>query len=316
VMAIALCRNTRGEWTAPQRSPRNTALVAIVALGTILFAIVPVLAVRSAAAADSYAARYALGVPTFDQLSNVSRAIMLPVTRVPWFPANVLFLSVVVFGWLWLLRRSENHGRVLIAAIAVLSLPLAGIAIYLGWPGFPGYYATPFVIGSALLLAFALTSLESHPRRIVAVAAYAATVGVLSNGALLNGNGARADGAIRRTDAAVVDWVRSRPRGREIIMAVRDPARSGSLGNSVRLYALATGSISMPPARDLSCADAAAMLDGLPAGVVVVVFREQCGELTATTRTPSAVISHRYTEIDWRTFRPTAVQVSATLWTG
>jgi hypothetical protein len=310
VVALALCRDA-DRWAPPEISRRSVVLVAIVAVSIGAFALAPILTTRADAATGSYAGRFDAGSVGFDRLSNAARAVLLPVTRVPWFPANALFGVVLLGGWALLAR--ENRQRAAIAAAVLLSFPVAGILLYAAWPGFPGYYAMPFAVSVGTMLALALTAVARRGR-LSGSAAYGAVAIVGVYGLVLAWNGVQADRAIRRTDWAAVQMVRGLPPGSRLIVGVPDPAHSGGVGHSLALYAATAGGTgtSPMPSEDVECNEVRAPADAPPAAVVV--FSNLCGSGVTREHPPAAHAAERYVEIDWKTFRPRAVENSVSLW--
>jgi hypothetical protein len=311
VVALALCRDA-DRWAPPEISRRSVVLVAIVAVSIGAFALAPILTTRADAAAGSYAGRFDAGAVGFDRLSNAARAVLLPVTRVPWFPANALFGVVLLGGWALLAR--ENGKRAAIAAVVLLSFPVGGILLYAAWPGFPGYYAMPFAVSVGTMLALALSAVARRGRPW-AGAAFGAVAIVGVYGLILAWNGVQADRAVRRTDWAAVQMVRRLPSGSRLIVGVPDPAHSGGVGHSLALYAATVGGTGTPPmpSEDVECNEVRAPADAPPAAVVV--FSNLCGSRVTSAHPPAAHAAERYVEIDWKTFRPRAVENSVSLWT-
>jgi hypothetical protein len=309
VAGVALCRQG-DKWTIPEMSRRSGTLLLIVALVIGLFALAPILATRSDATAGAYASRFDFGSIGFERLSNTTRATLLPVTRVPWFPANVLFGLVLLAGWAVLFRREPKAATV--AAVVLLSFPVGGILLYAAWPGFPGYYATPFALSVGTMLALSLSAL-TRQRRGLTLGAFGAVLVAGLYGTALAWNGVQADRAIRRTDWAAVQMVTLLPPEARLIVGVPDVENSGAFGRGLSLYAAATAGGLPRPAQDVQCREAS--VNRAAAGTLgVFLFSNLCGNATASDQQPSSRVVERYMEIDWKTFRRRPVENSVSLW--
>jgi hypothetical protein len=310
VVAIALCRDRHG-WASPELSSRTTVLLLTVVLVIALLAMAPILDTRENALAGAYASRFDVTAIAAGKLSNAARAILLPVTRVPWFPANVLFGAVLLGGWVAFFRTNSREAA--IAATVLLCFPLGGILLYAAWPGFPGYYAMPFALSTATMLALSLTALRRHSRPI-ARGAFGAIVVVAIYGALFAWNGAQADRAIRGTDWAAVQMMRHIPSGARLVVGVPDPAHAGDFGRNLSLYAAAIGTAPLMPAEDVTCRDAVSSDRQAPGAVALVLFSHLCGADVLPGEPPAARSAQRHVEIEWKTLRPRRKETSVSLW--
>jgi hypothetical protein len=308
IAGLGACREgTR--WTTPRLNKSTVALVAIVA-AVAAVALIRILSVREAAMQSAYAGRFDVATIGPERLSNTLRAILLPVTRVPWFPANIAFLAVMLGGWVVLLRRDFREWMV--AAVVLASLPLGGALLYAAWPAFPGYYALPFGLGAAVLLALALNALSGLGR--TARVASASAIGVVAlYGTVLAWNGAQVDRAIRETDFAAATTISSLRALNRVVVGVPDPSLSGGVSRALLLYASAVSGKSFTlPAEDVPCqaADAARLRE---TGSAVVQFSHLCSNADGAPA-PSHYHASPYVEIDWKTFRPRRSEVSTAVW--
>lgn len=165
VPAIVLRQLTEARSDRGLRSVlRSTRLWAVASGGII--ASVPVLYVALRAPGGSYAGRYG-----FEAVDAATTLMPLVVTLVPFAAddgftgpamaaAAILFLLVLVIGWGVLLSPGNRTGeRALLFGLGI-GLPLSGALIYAPWPAYALMYALPFQIGTAVLLAFAITAVH------------------------------------------------------------------------------------------------------------------------------------------------------------
>lgn len=309
VLAVALCHDGQ-HFTTPELSRRSALLVGITGVVIGVGSVVPILSARAMAETGAYATGFELATLGPGRLSNAMRGMFLPMTRVLWFPANVLVGSVLVGGWALLARR--NARKTVISAGVLLIFPLGGAILYAAWPAFPGYYAMPFVFCAGTMLAIALTTL-SRAGTVLRSVAFAAVAVAAAYGTALAWNGAQADRAIRRTDWAAVQMVASLPRGSTLVVPVPDPARSGSISGGLKGYAMAvTTSADLGSAEDVAC-DRVHALDREAQPSAVVLFSQLC-DRAPTGGEPVARSRAQYTEIHWKTFAPRTAEVSVSLW--
>jgi hypothetical protein len=309
VLLIALCRS-ESNWALPQMSTRAAVLIAIAAGVILLGAVAPLMAIRADTPATAYASRFDVTAITPTRLSNTLRAITLPTTRVVWFPSNVLYLGVLIAGWVMMARKSARTSSV--AAVVLLAFPLAGVVLYAAWPAFPGYYSMPFALSLGTMLALAITSLIANGRA-VRLATFGAMGIVAWYGFVLTWNGAQSDRAIRDVDRAAVRLIAAFPASARVMAGVPDPSLSASVGQSLVLYARTLTKGAVPSAvDDASCEDArtASMSAG---STVVVLFSHLCGTVGGGPP-PEATETVRYIEIDWKTFIPQRAEVSVAMW--
>jgi hypothetical protein len=238
--------------------------------------------------------------------------LFLPVTRVWWFPANVAFVAAVIGGVFVGVRR---HGRSAVLAVAVLvSLLLAGAAMYLPWFAVEGYYALAFLPSLIALFALALTWLwrsQSPMAKALAVVSCGllAVYGTLSSSNYINRY--RASRAVEERAARALEGL----GGRTLIAAVPSPGESGGFANGLRDYALALGVSDVPLGHDVACPDAFELVMQRTSAVVVV-FSTFCAEDAVPTIEPARLIRESYVTRDWKTFAGSRQEVSARIWAG
>lgn len=310
VLALALWARKGGQWIVRRPTARDFVLVAGVALAIGVVNVVPILSVRELAEAQAYGARYDISSVSVGRLRNVLSAVFLPVTRVWWFPANIVFLAAVTVGVVLGVRR---HGRSTAVAVGVLlSLPLAGVIIYLPWYAMEGFYALAYLPALIALFALALTWLWQSEARMAKALGVAACSLLAAYGMLLSTNYINAYRASRVVEAGAARALAGL-EGRRLIAGVPSPANSGSFAAGLRGYAQAAGVSDVPPGVDVACPDAfTRVMQREPE--VVVVFSTLCDPAGAPHITPARVILQSYVMRDWKTFARSRNEVSVRIW--
>ena len=272
VVGLLAFRRDRGWGWRSWARPGALGQVAIVALA-VAVALLPILSVRSRASSSAYGSRFDAAGIGISQLVNAVSAIVLPVTREWWFPANVAFLGLLIAGWTLLIRR--DGPRHLIPLVVLLAFPLCGVVLYAAWPGFPGYYALPFALSMGSLFAIALTTLwRWNPIARVATTGGVAVIALY--GSLLAWNGAAGERSIRTLDYAAARMVSRMPSDRPLVVGVPDPGSSGGVARGLLLYARAIGIERVPSeGQDWSCDDARRESES-GSGYSVVLFSHMC----------------------------------------
>jgi hypothetical protein len=165
VPALALHQFTSGPDARGIRVLIRSRRLWAIAVGGVAAA-VPVLFVAARAPSGAYTSEYAFG-----NVDVTSTVMPLVATLLPFAAddgvsgrlvsaAVVLFLLIIVMGWgLLLSPASRTRARFLLLGLG-LGLPLSGALAYAPWPGYALMYALPFQIGTAVLLAFAMTALR------------------------------------------------------------------------------------------------------------------------------------------------------------
>lgn len=146
-----------------QRMPRDF-LVVIAAAAT---ASIPILYVAFTSPEGSYARHYLGGSMNAGSVLLSGVALLIPF-QPPTSPHSILELgaliaysSILLLGWRVLLvtRRGDMAGqRILLLAVTFV---VSGVAAYAPWHDYRLMYAYPFQLGTGLLIAFAVTGLQS-----------------------------------------------------------------------------------------------------------------------------------------------------------
>ncbi len=308
VVLLALSHRGDGKMILPRIDRRAIELVAIVGIAVLILNAVPVFAVRAVAEPGAYASRFGPENVTLANIRNVGFALALPMTRAPWFPANAVFLVAILVAMIGKSERARAYRRLLVVAA---TLPLGGALLYMMWPGFPGNYGLPYLLGVVIAFTLALTALwqGSGPQRGLAAVIVVVT---LTFGVLLAINDRRTYAAARMLDvdmAAAVTAVRGSPH---LEVAVDDPARAGAFGRALRAYSRAMLGGREASASDVDCTTAATRTPSPPAGVVVL--RPPHGCVGAPIPRPTSVLRRTTTIRDWKTLRSRPWEVTAVLW--
>jgi hypothetical protein len=308
VLAVALCWRD-GMWDV--RPPRNRvhAILGTATLMILVLNIAPILAVRLTAAEPDYASRYSLSTLSPETASNALRAALLPVTRVPWFPANLAAAAIVTVG-VWFAGRTRGWKQATLMMVCPLILPLAIGLIYAPWPAFPGFYALPGTFGLALLLGAAITSVFAGSKPIVKGGVIAAYGLLALLGTMLVSSAVAGYTAERTLEWRVASHLKDASAS-VLAYGTRFPERSGAYGRSLLMYVgvYHTG-LPLRSALDVSCPTAGRLATALPRDTIVIAYRAECPELHPLRGT---ILHELVSTRDWKTLRPTLDTISATI---
>lgn len=308
VLLLAVCHRGLGRLVTPRVDRRTVELVTIVGVAVAILNVVPVLAVRTVADQGGYASRFGPENISVANIRNVAFALGLPVTRALRFPANAMFILAVAIAAFGRTEAARDYRRILLLAVM---LPLCAAAIYVMWPGFPGNYGLPYLLGLSIIFALTLATLwrRSTMHRAVAVVTAVATVWL---GSVLALNDRRQYAAARQLDADMASAVASLAGARHLEAAVDDPPRAGAFGRALRAYARATLGAANASATDIDCATAQTHVWARPDSVVLL--RPPHGCLDVEFAEPTTVLRRTASIRDWKTFRSQAWDVTAALW--
>lgn len=308
VWAVAVfLRN--GAWSRPAIS-RELIAFSLILFAGMSIALVPILEVRDAAAATAYASRFDLSSMPPQRVARTLSGFVLPVTRELWFPANIVFLVLLISGWC--IRIRQLGWDTMRSAGVLMLFPICGIVVHSAWPSFPGYYAMPFLISLAILFALALSALgHLKPRtRLFTAVGFAI---ITAYGLTLTWNDAETDRVSRRVDSAAVTMLSRVSGSRALLVGVPDPVTSGGVAGSLLLYARALSpSVAPRVARDVTCADAMSSAES-DSSIAVVLFSHLCDSLS-NHGSPAADTSIRFRIVNWKTFAPKWETMRVSLW--
>jgi hypothetical protein len=306
VVLLAWCRQPDGALTLPRWSPRN-ALLGALSLAVAAGAAILLVRLRQQPGAVGYGMAYGQGRLSLAHFGENLAAELLPLRTGAdarlglLYPANLLFVVLVVLGWLERLKPAARRRHALVELGWIAMIPVAGALVYLPWPKFDSFYGLPFFLGSALLLGCAVTALESRGRahRLLVRVAACLIVGylvlasrysvALATASLeLNVSLARTLKAFQGYDSVVVAGPRVGPGALPV------------QGTELREYAVALrygDEQTLPQVRDVDCEGGERLLrDGLRR-VVLLTYSYGCGRFPQ----PSARLRADFSYRDWLT---------------
>ena len=141
--------------------------------------------------------------------------------------------------------------------------------MYAPWPAYLQFYAIPYLIGTSLLVAFALTGFERASMRMVTAGAYGWWGALLLVGGINTHRQARYTAAYQLMTHRLVTRVASLPGIDSVLVATPRVAEREWEGaaSTLRRYAVAVNA-DWPPARDVGCSKASVLARS------VVIYRE------------------------------------------
>lgn len=227
----------------------------------------------------AFATRYGSGAfPSIENLGAVVTA-MLPFApggveseATSGIPLLALFVLLVA-GWSEVFREPRDRSLVGEWLAIALSMPMIGAAAYGPWPYYQLIYGLPFLLGGALLIGVATTSLMERGGWHRAVALTTGII-VLSYSILQAANDSSRTRAVQRAVLETVLHVTDLPTIDTALVAVAanqfDPA--GNFGIRFGLYARAL-STRWPEIRDIRCD---AISGPVPERQIVIVISAMC----------------------------------------
>ena len=155
-------------WRAVQFRRRTMAVGAGAIVG-----LVPVAIVALSAPGDAYTNEFGARLRPLGDIAAHWTLGVIPFGVGSAFPARLVglallaFIGMIVAGWRVRLRHATSTPRrdAWILAIA-LALPLLGALAYVPWPSYNRFYAIPFLLGGSLLVALAISGLQTHAARL------------------------------------------------------------------------------------------------------------------------------------------------------
>jgi hypothetical protein len=284
-------------------SKRNAFLVAAATV-TVVLVSVPILRASMGNAPGAYDSAYRIDNISAAKFLVLALYMVMPVQHSSppeifalLYPANIIVAMLVGSGLLIWLRLGARLPRPLPLIGGALFLALAGAAVYAPWPRFEDFYALPFIVGVALVIAFAVEAAGARAR-----ANYHIALGTLLLGVLYMVVAAQAAVeyrfAVRGATNKLVETLQSWHGLDSVLVGTTDPGRAwhqraGTLERSLRNR---TRGAAVPSMVGVTCADAAENRV-LPPSVAVVNYVRECGE----TGGPDISVVHRFTYRDWRT---------------
>jgi 4-amino-4-deoxy-L-arabinose transferase-like glycosyltransferase len=284
-------------------SKRNAFLAAAVAATVILISI-PIISVVMRTEPGSYDSAYRVDNISAAKFLVLAFYMVMPVQHSSppevfplLYPANIIVGILGGSGLLIWLRFGARLPRPLPLVSGALCLALAGAVVYAPWPRFEDFYALPFLLGVALVLAFAVEAAGERAR-----ANYCIALGTLLLGVLYMVVAAQAAveyGFARRAATnELVETLQSFHGLDSVLVGTTDPGlawhqRAGTLERSMRNR---SRDAAVPSIVGVPCADAAENRV-LPTSVAVVNYVRECGEIGA----PGMSVEYHFKYRDWRT---------------
>lgn len=299
-LGIALALQPDGSLTRPEVTPRNVALVAVVAATSIL-TLAPLVAIQVSASSNALSSQYGSEMQSLGGMFAIWVTTFVPFNPVPaqpsllWAIAATGLIGLVAAGW-WLALHGraspQNRRRLLLAAVLT---PLLGVLSYAPWPAYEERYAFPYLIGPCLLLGLAATELQQSSRKGIVIAALAWLACFVLGGSDAFAYASRAE-AVQRAVDEVVETVASERDMDSVFVAtdiVSVPPWTG-LGQNLWRLADATDR-PWPPLREIRCAEVAE-LRASRRRTLIVAFAAQC----VRGPTPTYRIATPHKSVDWR----------------
>ena len=308
VLLLACARRESGEPVPLRLTRRNVWLAGLVGAG-VLAVLVPVAVVALRARSGAYVSDYGTGSLSMDRLIHSFTVILFPVSGLPEsrlsfarLSANLVFFAIVTAG-LWLSRAdSALRRRWSPLGVGALALAAVGAAIYLPWPYFQKFYGLPFLLGPALLVAIAITSIENL-RPSWRWAAYAGCLVVFVQGATSAAHASRAAIGERRINFVLANDFAAHPDADSIVVAMRYlptqawQGRGATLGRYAR--AILPDKV-IPTVSDALCNATLPMLREGVGNAMLVTYSDQCGAFPVPART----LRYYFTYLRWPTLAP------------
>lgn len=309
-IAIALMYN-QGRFQALGLTPRNRYLIGTV-LGGAALAFVPVILIFARADQAAYASLYGRSFNSLDGLIAIWATGLVPFDLIVaqahllWALAIVGFMFIVPFGWLFGFKElsSRNHLKVLL--FIAITLPLAGVLVYLPNPWYARFYFLPYLIGAGILTAVGATQI----RRVTKWGTSAVCLSWLAMALVALGSAfdfAAQREATQHRDDQLITFVADSIEVDKVFFATVRPPREEwvaeesatgaprGYGSAIRRYALATHR-AWPAAGLVGCE--AAKTTRLAADRIVVSFEDTC-DLGPAVRT----LTVSFRRIDWNRWR-------------
>ena len=174
VFLVAACVQRR-EWRLPALDRRVVGLAVAIA-ATCIVLLVPILLARAGARAGGYGANYNPARLSLKALLYYQHFMLFPTSITIRRPIpDVAFLVVVGTGLRLYWQRIDRRA-LLVFLVTALSFPVIGALVHSPWPTAYAHYPLPFQVGSALLLAYAVSALAMPGSRRVRVIATVAGV--------------------------------------------------------------------------------------------------------------------------------------------
>jgi hypothetical protein len=315
---LAWSRQPDGRLALPRLTRRNVVLGALTLAMAVVAAGLLVL-VRQQPQAVGYGMSYGSGDLSLARFADNLLSIMIPVRTgtesalALLYPANLVFLVVVLLGWLARFREAADRRTAAIHLLWIAALPVLGAVVYLPWPKFDSFYGLPFFVSSGLLFGCAISALQrgSASHRILAhlapvvILLYSAigsrrSIATATASLQLNAAIARGLSGLREYDSVVVVGPRVGPRAIPV------------KGTELRAYAIAmriAADSALPVVGDADCEGGTRLLESRLPRTVLLTYSYGCGRVPQPSLRWRADYSYR----DWLTLAPVHDSLTADL---
>jgi hypothetical protein len=298
---VAACHSRDG-WHRPALDRATRGLGAFLIMAVIGTA-VPILWVKLHAPADGYANMYDVGSIDARAIALKLRTFLLPMgDSVRRWLADVVFAAIVSVGFIARQRATDARGELWLVVTA-LSLSLAGAAVHLPWGGHGPHYASSYMLGPAMLLAFAVSG--ARPRRVAArVGLFGALAALAVYGSLRTREEVENFLRMRRAHAELTARAEQLARQHHVVglrVLTADTTAYCDLCVLLTDYGRAFLKSPLPAVRAASCAALADLAGGSGMSLLVVERAGACAVPTRATLPPHVsattmhVVEHRFT---------------------
>ena len=280
----------RGEQGFRIPKPDRRLLVVATALGAVVaLSCAAILLVSRSSPPEAYARVYGSASLDLVRFQYNALAIIWPLGEpFRFFSAYGTITSwAVVLGLLLAIRRGPPAS--IATGIGLLLLvSVAGALVYLPWQRLETFYAIPFLVGPAGLLAIASQGWAGRHRLRRAL-----TTGLLASillpPAAAASRDASARAATRWVDSELARAIQDLPEGDTLVFAVLrkpDQAWQGRAPTMARYSAALFGDGRVPPSAEETCDEVGHRLNGTPPqGEIIVSYHHWCGPLPGADRT-------------------------------
>jgi hypothetical protein len=300
VVLLAWTCDGPGRFRPIRMSRRDQLLAGATIVGTAM-ALAPIVLIASHARGTAYSALYGDGSARFALTRFLAMTLPAYATYPPLLsfllPGNVLFLVVLVTGWCTTQTRTGSKTGRLALFAAIIAVPIAGTIIYLPWPLFDLYYALPFLIGPAALLAVAVTSIVRHLPRW-RWQTFCACALILAQAALFSGYTSSRLLALREVNGILVNAIGHRPVTDTIVVAAKGSQLLPWFGAGPtlsRYVAAAFPLRGMSPTRSVGCEGTGAdSINARGTNVILISYSDDCGPLSHSSSIDRRVFRYVY----------------------
>jgi hypothetical protein len=298
VLLIALAWGGEG-WTKPVRSRRNAHLL-IWSFGSIGVSSVFVVLALLRQDPDAFVSEYGAAPGGIVQLAALAAYMAMPVHRAipsPFFmmlyPGNLILLVLLLAtAVLWWRGRGRSDW---VTVAASIGMPIIGAIVYSPWPSIGEFYALPFVLGTAMLVAISLHYAVVSDRRIGWAASSLAIVAIAYCAVAADAS-AKARFAQRVIHNRAVGLIATASYADTVVVETRNGSGVWrDLTATLERAAHNRSTAPIPPVVAKACADST---DNGTASSLILIFPPDC-----SGHTPSQTVASRFRLLNWASLR-------------